>query len=57
MNAASETHSRLAHFPVALFANVMGMAGLKAGQLGLVPGEIGAVLRGLAERERICVPE
>lgn len=53
MSPSSETHSRLAHFPVALFASVMGMAGLamawlKAGQLEQVPGEIGAVLRALA---------
>ncbi|MCL7463228.1 SLAC1 anion channel family protein [Pseudomonas sp. NW5] len=53
MSPSSETRSRLAHFPVALFASVMGMAGLamawlKAGQLEQVPGEIGAVLRALA---------
>lgn len=53
MNTPSEPHVRLAHFPVALFASVMGAAGLaiawlKAGHLGLVPEEIGALLRWLA---------
>ncbi|WP_277372081.1 SLAC1 anion channel family protein [Pseudomonas sp. AA-38] len=43
---------RLAHFPVALFASVMGVAGLaiawlKAAQTGLVPEQIGGGLRGL----------
>ncbi len=53
MTATNESPSRLAHFPVALFASVMGMTGLamawlKAAHLGLVPGEVGAVLRVLA---------
>lgn len=44
---------RLAHFPVALFASVMGMAGLaiawlKAAQTGLVPELISSGLRWLA---------
>ena len=44
---------RLAHFPVALFASVMGVAGLaiawlKAAQTGLVPELVGSGLRGLA---------
>lgn len=53
MTAKNASPGRLAHFPVALFASVMGMAGLaiawlKAAHLGLVPGETGAVLRVLA---------
>lgn len=50
MSSSSESQSCLAHFPVALFASVMGMAGLaiawiKAGSLGLVPEEVGVILR------------
>ena len=57
MDTSIDLHSaapqRLAHFPVALFASVMGMAGLaiawlKAAQSGLVPELIGIGLRGLA---------
>ena len=53
MNTPHESASRLEHFPVALFASVMGMAGLclawlKAQHLGLLPGDGGAVLRWLA---------
>ena len=52
--AAHAAHAgRLAHFPVALFSTVMGMAGLtiawlKAHHTGGVPVEIGVVLRWLA---------
>lgn len=53
MNTTSETTHRLEHFPVALFSSVMGVAGLaiawiKVAHLGLVPGEIGSLLRWLA---------
>lgn len=48
----SEAHSRLEHFPVALFSSVMGLAGLaiawlKVGHAGLAPQEIGSLLRWL----------
>lgn len=52
--AAHDAHAgRLAHFPVALFSTVMGMAGLtiawlKAHHTGGVPVEIGVALRWLA---------
>ena len=44
---------RLAHFPVALFATVMGLAGLtiawlKAHHAGVAPAEVGILLRWLA---------
>ena len=52
--AAPSGHAhRLAHFPVALFATVMGLAGLtiawfKAHHAGVAPAEVGIVLRWLA---------
>lgn len=53
MNTPSEPHVRLAHFPVALFASVMGVAGLtiawlKAAQTGVAPEAVGGGLRWLA---------
>ena len=52
-SAATAAHSRLAHFPVALFSTVMGLAGLtlawlKAHHVGGMPGEVGASLRWVA---------
>lgn len=52
MNAPSDPHERLTHFPVALFASVMGVARLtiawlKAAQTGVVPEAIGGGLRWL----------
>ncbi|WEN42291.1 Tellurite resistance protein TehA [Thauera sp. GDN1] len=51
--ATTSHHVRLAHFPVALFSTVMGIAGLtiawlKAHHTGGVPVEIGVALRWLA---------
>jgi tellurite resistance protein len=53
MPTAKGNRNRLEHFPVALFASVMGMAGLaiawiKAGHMSLLPGEIGSFLRWIA---------
>jgi tellurite resistance protein len=53
MRIAQDRPHGLAYFPVALFASVMGMAGLaiawiKAGHLHLLPGEIGSFLRWIA---------
>lgn len=52
-SAATAAHSRLAHFPVALFSTVMGLAGLtlawlKAHHVGGMPVEVGASLRWVA---------
>lgn len=53
MHTAKSNPNRLEHFPVALFASVMGMAGLaiawiKAGHMNLLPSEIGSLLRWIA---------
>ncbi len=50
MNHSAKPTSTLAHFPVALFSSVMGLAALtvawfKAHQFGALPLEIGMTLR------------
>ncbi len=55
-----DAQHRLAHFPVALFASVMGVAGLaiawlKAAQTGLVPEAIGGGLRWAATGLFACL--